>query len=117
MSNSGGSSCQATFDPRRPETYTYEALSAVPFFALLMELNSVSGHANVRQNTVSAARLALIRALSAGLTTIRRANDDATLGRYPMFGRTDGASWVRPSFGLKRTFSPRIIRDAPDDQR
>uniref|UniRef100_A0AAU0K8G7 Small capsomere-interacting protein n=1 Tax=Anatid alphaherpesvirus 2 TaxID=3080522 RepID=A0AAU0K8G7_9ALPH len=95
------------FDPTDYSTYTLEALRELSAVELLQTLNDIPRHAPIRGDMDPYdARMVVLQAICLAFANVRRRNDERTLSRTAMFAYDDGASWLRPSVGLKRTFPP-----------
>ncbi|AID52739.1 small capsid protein [Falconid herpesvirus 1] len=95
------------FDPVNLDTYRLDLLKEVPLIDLINALNDLPVHTEFAgQKTQADARGIILKAIALGFATMRHRHDTHTLMRTPMFAMEDGASWARPTIGLKRTFPP-----------
>ncbi|AQS79180.1 small capsid protein [Ateline alphaherpesvirus 1] len=92
----------------RPNTISARAVGAMDMRHIIQQVNAApppdQQHEHPRGN--AAAAHSYVRGLAGALTALYNAHAHNTLAPQPMFAAPDPASWLRPAFGLKRTFSP-----------
>ncbi|ADO13792.1 small capsid protein [Saimiriine alphaherpesvirus 1] len=98
-----------------PDSISARAVGAMELRDIIRAVNSTAPidaqHPHPRGN--AAAAQAYVRGLAGALTQLYNAHANNTLAPQPMFASPDPASWLRPTFGLKRTFSPFTPTAAP----
>ncbi|SCL76935.1 small capsid protein [Spheniscid alphaherpesvirus 1] len=103
------------FDASNPDTYTPQAVQKLKSVDIIQVLNQIkpctNPFAKIPRKRLDEARRDLVLCLAVGLANTRRQHDDYVLARTQMFAcESDGASDMRPSVGLKRTFLPRLVQ-------
>ncbi|QBM10865.1 Capsid protein VP26 [Caprine alphaherpesvirus 1] len=104
-------------DPSAPATITPDTLNGLLPVQILHVLNSADQP--LRDGTtceqVEAAKRNLLVGTSLGMVALRKRHEKSVVDRLPMFAAYDYAHWARPTIGLKRTFLPRVVQLAPED--
>ncbi|QPO25244.1 small capsid protein [Bovine alphaherpesvirus 2] len=97
----------------RPDTITVDGVRDIPLRDIVLRVNNSRrlDHTHDHPLGNQAAVRYFIRGQAAALAQLGMDHANNTLAPQPMFYWESQGRWLRPSFGLKRTFSPFIARD------
>lgn len=98
----------------RPSTITADNVRALGMRGLVLATNNaqfIMDNSYPHPHGTQGAVREFLRGQAAALTDLGVTHANNTFAPQPMFAGDAAAEWLRPSFGLKRTYSPFVVRD------
>ncbi|AFR32476.1 small capsid protein [Leporid alphaherpesvirus 4] len=103
-------------DFSRPDSITADGVRQLSLRDIVLAVNDARRmdrkHDHPQGN--NAALVHFLRGQAMALRQLYETGADGTLAVQPMFYGEQHGRWLRPAFGLKRTYSPFIVREAGD---
>ncbi|ALJ84126.1 small capsid protein [Felid alphaherpesvirus 1] len=98
------------FNPADLQTITAANLNGLLPVDIIQSLNRAGRPEGASQAAMLDAKRTLFVGTALSMVALRQRHAQHTINRLPMFAEYDGSYWARPTIGLKRTFSPRLIQ-------